>query len=30
LEGQHLVWVHFPWGGCVLVRIEEGGNVVRG
>ena len=30
LEGQHLVWVHFPRGGCVLVRIEEGGNVVRG
>ena len=30
LEGQHLVWVHFSWGGCVPVRIKEGGNLVRG
>ena len=30
LKGQHLVWVHFPRSGCVLIRIEEGGNVVRG
>ena len=30
LEGQHQIWVHFYRGGCVLIRIEEGGYVVRG